>query len=469
MQKLDGSLYTLQGRPLIAAQHSLSQSQIDAMTGAGLEVIMKVSPGEEEARFNGQREPVTLDKLHVGHPAAENLYDDEDRLLVGAGQKITEETVALLTERGYRYTFVHHNPDEKEYSRFIEQSTAGCIEKLDSLVKLNVDQLRIEPRGVSALRGIRIWQGNRRPQKMTEQLFRNYITTLGQVTEAFGLLRRGQVLTRKVLDLILDALMDILKEDKDLAMNLPNVPQDVDHLVKHSVDVCLLASATGLFLDYNPTQLRGLAEAALLHDLGMLHVPEVILSKPTPLTDGEKSRIYRHATYGLEILHRVQTGDASVALTIYQSHERESGHGYPGNLLSHQIHDYARVVAIADTYQALIQPRPHRDKQHPCFAIQSLVKMAKVGLMHRDFVLAFCRACGAYPIGSIVELPSGEMARVVSSNDRDIYRPRITVLRDADGRSSLGGQFMQVTPEVAPRLKPCTEDIAATFGPFQGF
>ena len=470
-ERLDGTLCTLDGRPLVAALRPLTQVQIDAMREAGIEAVLKLALNETYDPTNHKRDAVAVQTLPVGHPVAENLYDDEDRLLIGAGQKVTPETLDILEQRHLRSVFAHHDQGARQYFSFIETSTQSLIGDLDRLVDSDPDSLRVTPVGVPAVRSIRIWHGNRRPRKITEQILRDYSALAASMTQCIWQLRKGQMLTRTTLDEVLDETIEILGEDKDLAMNLPNVAlEEVDHVVKHSIDVALLAAATGIYLNYNATQVRELAEAALLHDIGMLEVPEITLSKSSPLTKGEKSRIYRHTNYGLRVLHRVQTDSLAVALVIHQSHERESGHGYPANRKGEQIHDYARIVAIADMYQALIQPRPHRQRLHPVSAMQSIVKMMKVGLLKKESLLAFGRAMGAYPIGSFLATSDGQTARVVASNDQDLYSPRISLLLDAEGKTASSSQFVQVRPEKAAKFKPCTDDMLLDgLSPFEGF
>jgi PAS domain S-box-containing protein len=120
-----------------------------------------------------------------------------------------------------------------------------------------------------------------------------------------------------------------------------------------------LAVAIGREAGLDGQRQHGLRVAALLHDIGNIAVPASILSKPAPLTETEQALMRTHVEEGCQLLAEIDFG-APVADIVYQSHERYNGSGYPRGLKGEEIMLEARILAIADTVEAMCSPRPYR-------------------------------------------------------------------------------------------------------------
>jgi len=136
----------------------------------------------------------------------------------------------------------------------------------------------------------------------------------------------------------------------------------VDHdpgVVDHAARVTDLALRLATELDAPPQLLRRLAVATPLHDIGKLDVDRGILTKPGPLDDHEVQEIRRHPVAGTEILQGIQSLRAALD-TVLHHHERWDGGGYPHGLHGLDIPEDARIVAVADAYDAMVSDRPYR-------------------------------------------------------------------------------------------------------------
>jgi len=111
-----------------------------------------------------------------------------------------------------------------------------------------------------------------------------------------------------------------------------------------------------------------------------------------------------------------------------QEHERIKGTGYPEGLKDDQIHEYAKVVAIVDVYEALIHPRSYRDGTPPHEAIKELLKMNTSMLFEPKILKVFINRIGLYPVGCWVELNTGEIGKVIFSNEDSPLRPRVNII-----------------------------------------
>jgi putative nucleotidyltransferase with HDIG domain len=139
----------------------------------------------------------------------------------------------------------------------------------------------------------------------------------------------------------------------------------------HTTTVSRLAVAMGIRLGLRNEELADVALGALLHDVGKLDVPETILSKPTALDERERRAIRGHVEAGERLLHRVVDLPAVLAIVRWH-HERWDGAGYPDGKEGEQIPLAARIVAVADAFQAMIEVRPYRDGRSRRAALEEI-------------------------------------------------------------------------------------------------
>jgi HD-GYP domain-containing protein (c-di-GMP phosphodiesterase class II) len=143
----------------------------------------------------------------------------------------------------------------------------------------------------------------------------------------------------------------------------------------HPAAVSRLAVAIGARLGLGERALADLELGALLHDVGKLDVPETILGKPSPLDELEWRAMRRHAESGERLLHLVV--DLPVVLGVVRwHHERWDGAGYPDGKRGEEIPLGARIVAVADAFQAMIEPRPYRDRRSERAALAEIRRHA---------------------------------------------------------------------------------------------
>ena len=129
---------------------------------------------------------------------------------------------------------------------------------------------------------------------------------------------------------------------------------------EHTRRVATLAVQVGELLGLSPTRLRSLAIGGLLHDIGKLSVPEAILQKPGPLTDGEYWVIKQHPERGRDLLNELGGFDEAVRRLVLDHHERLDGSGYPRGLGADQLDLATRILAVCDVYDALVSRRAYR-------------------------------------------------------------------------------------------------------------
>ncbi len=166
----------------------------------------------------------------------------------------------------------------------------------------------------------------------------------------------------------------IAQDDADRLELLAEIADDLDakssYTINHTDRVEKLAHDMGEVLGLSPEELKKLSTAAFLHDVGNIRIPEHILRKSGDLTDEERRTVESHALLGAMMAFEVVTRD--VADGILHHHERWDGDGYPNGKRGREIPLFARIIAVAEAYDAMTSTRPQRQSLSPAAAIQIL-------------------------------------------------------------------------------------------------
>ncbi|HTZ39227.1 MAG TPA: HD domain-containing phosphohydrolase [Syntrophales bacterium] len=234
-----------------------------------------------------------------------------------------------------------------------------------------------------------------------------------------------------------------------------------DFTASHSINTMIYALKMGRGLDYPREDLEALGLAALLHDVGMFTVPESIVKKPGSLTGEETDRIREHTDIGRECLSAWMREMPFLSRVAHEHHEREDGSGYPRGMKGDEISEYAKIVGLADTYDAMTHDRPHRR----AISVRELIDTKNRSFPSR-VMKAFLEQISFYPVGSVIKLNNRMVGRVVATNTGQPLRPVVKILIDADGNpvtdektvNLLGNPIVWVAGPVPekemPRLEP---------------
>ncbi|MBI4639865.1 MAG: HD domain-containing protein [Candidatus Tectomicrobia bacterium] len=211
------------------------------------------------------------------------------------------------------------------------------------------------------------------------------------------------------------------------------LPSGEEYFISHSLNVCLISMNIGMGLGYSESDLYKLGVASLFHDLGMFQLPRMLLESSREFTNHERKHLWRHPALGAkkaETLSSLSSDEVSQA--IYQEHEREDGSGYPEREEGEAIHEFAKIIAISDTFEALCHTRPYRETLLPHDAMVSVIKMAGKTL-DRKIMKVFINRMALFPVGSFVFLSTGETAQVIEAHLDSPLRPLIRVVFNKKG------------------------------------
>lgn len=200
-----------------------------------------------------------------------------------------------------------------------------------------------------------------------------------------------------------------------------------DYLYHHSLACSVWATVLGRQIGLSRNDLQVVALGGMLLDVGMMQVPDSILTKPASLAEGETDLMREHVRNGLESLAQGEKLDKRVLDMVAHHHERYNGTGYPKRLKGNDIPVFGRIAGIVDAYDAMISDRPYAPAMSSYDALRQLRKLADVEFQ-AEIVEQFTRAIGAFPTGTLVELNTGEVAVVTKQNRIRRLRPEIMVI-----------------------------------------
>ncbi|MBO0213715.1 HD domain-containing protein [Vibrio sp. Vb2880] len=209
-----------------------------------------------------------------------------------------------------------------------------------------------------------------------------------QRTEAFWMALEDRYVTRLAWEMgqSQNPQMLSLAQVKQLSMILSYiVDQKSRYTAKHSMRVADVARSIGVLYGLSESRCDKIEIAGLLHDLGKLNVPDDILDKPGPLTDYERSVMMRHSYETYDILRSIE-GLGEMARWAAFHHEGVNGVGYPFHPQEHELSIEARMIAVADVFQALVQHRPYRKGMSQPIALALIDGMADAGKLDRRLV-----------------------------------------------------------------------------------
>ena len=244
-------------------------------------------------------------------------------------------------------------------------------------------------------------------------------------------IRAGDDLKLENIESVVDDMVESMVRNPDALMWVARMREQDLSIYSHGISVAVNLVAFGRHLGYPKEQLSQLGMVGLLLDVGKIKLPRELLEKHERLTADEFELIKEHVDLGMSILEETPNIHPDVLEGIAQHHERMNGSGYPRNLMGDKISTFGRMGAIADTYAAVTKPRPYAEVISPHHALQMLSTWSG-SQFQGDMVEQFIQSIGVFPVGSMVELSTGEVAVVVTHSKFKRLRPKVLVLTEAD-------------------------------------
>ena len=277
-----------------------------------------------------------------------------------------------------------------------------------------------------------------------EKYLKIYRSAVEKVDAIFQDISDETYLNHEPIDSLVKDMLDILRQSKNEMIQLILLGEWVERRLSVSAINCMIISAViGNTMRLASHRLLQLATGALMHDVGMMKVEKGILEKQGKLSGEELTKIRTHPVMGYQIISKDMKYPEDIALVALQHHEHWDGRGYPRSLKGEDITLFARVVTVADAYEAMVSERPYRNSMIGYSAMKNV--LSDNGRHFDPQVLkAFLESMGVFPIGSIVQLNNSSIGRVSENHAEAPLRPKVELLIDELGTQVESTEFLDL-------------------------
>ncbi|MFH1090156.1 MAG: HD-GYP domain-containing protein [Pseudomonadota bacterium] len=260
-----------------------------------------------------------------------------------------------------------------------------------------------------------------------------YLQALGWVRGLVDSFQSGQTINVDRAGSIVEDVLDSVFRNRDAFVALIKLKEYERYDVSHHLNSSILAVSFGRHLGFSREQLQILGLGALLQDIGKTQLPTWILNKPGPLTPEEFDIVRSHSYLGAKLLRKSPSLPSLALKTTLFHHERIDGSGYPKQLSGSQLNPYMIICGLVDVFDAVSANRIYKKGARPFQAMQVLFKM-RDDKFPSNWVDRFIQCLGIYPVGTIIELNTGELGVVVGVNHAQLLRPKIKLVTDSQER-----------------------------------
>lgn len=235
-------------------------------------------------------------------------------------------------------------------------------------------------------------------------------------------------------------LSDKIYANKDITIGISDLQTYDENTYYHSLSVTVISIAIGTELGFSKEKLYELGASAMLHDIGKVDIPVELITKPSRLTSEEFNVVKEHAELGGKFVINNELINEDIYGGIISHHEKFDGTGYPYGIKGYNIPIFARVISVADVYDALTGNRPYRNPIRPSEAIEYIMGNSGISF-DIDIVRAFLRKIEPYPIGASVRLSDGRQGIVIRDNINNPLRPVVKLRSEREEVLDLTNDF----------------------------
>ena len=344
------------------------------------------------------RKYISTRVIKPGMILEQTIADRADRVLIARGTVLDEYHIDSMKKMGVTGVYIR--------TGVIEEKHEGNEPVITAQVQQQIDKVKIEDRArVHLSESVK-----KRVAEGVQYLYRD--------TESTGFVDMTRSIT--------DDLMKAIEDNEAIAVDISALKVSDEYTFKHSVDVATMSMIVSRQYGLPDEQIYEIGISGLLHDIGKSKIPNEILNKAGKLTDEEFALIKQHSLLGYQILKDKPELSNAIKLGVLQHHEKINGSGYPMGATEDKIHIFAKIIAVADIYDALVTERPYMKAFTPRDAVEMI--MAMTGELDLKVMQSFLESVILYPVGTNVDLSNGEKAKVVANNPKYVLRPTVVGL-----------------------------------------
>jgi HD-GYP domain-containing protein (c-di-GMP phosphodiesterase class II) len=318
---------------------------------------------------------LNINELEAGMIAVKNIMYD-DKVLIAEGIPITEAAITKLKQKYFH-------------------------SKIEVYAEPNEDELRQEE------------------MEKVEESFKELTGDLQNIFKGMDSLQVSGI------EEIRNFAIKVKNEMNPTSMVVKNIVlhgSGMDVVYRHGVNVSALSLILGRWIGLSEVQLNLLGYSAILHDFGKTKINHDILEKKEKLTKKELEEIRTHPIVAYNYIKKIQFLDTSVGQSILMHHEREDGSGYPLGLKGEKIPQFAKIIAIADVFDAINSKRPYREKRKPFEALE-IIQKDEMGKLNYEYCKIFTNHVVNFYIGEKVLLSDGRVCKIIKVDPNNLKQP----------------------------------------------
>jgi len=332
---------------------------------------------------------IRIHELKPGMVVASDVYNRQDQLVIPADTVLTEKVISKLSI--YNIYFVkikdefvlHENKAEHSYSEKVRKSEVF--------------------------------------QEFHKEFDEN-VNLMQSVLSDFA----KEEVTVDAVHQVVDEAIQMLNEahgDVNVFDMIHNMRQNSDLTYAHSINVALICHVIARWIGMNPEQITLAFTCGILHDIGKLRMPPELINKTDKLTKEEFDKLKTHPIEGYNMLKNLPL-DKHIKNAALMHHERSDGSGYPIGMKGDEIDKYARIVAIADVYEAATAPRVYRKGLSP-FEVFAMFEDEGLQKYDTQMIMTFMKKVADNYRLNRVRLSNGKEGEIVFINKQALARPTV--------------------------------------------
>jgi HD-GYP domain-containing protein (c-di-GMP phosphodiesterase class II) len=416
--------------PAVHTQSTVTSPKIGFFDIFG-ELISKQKEQKKSEVLSGDKNSGDKNKANLSAPQKIGYYADT----------ITQQTTA--TEQTYKAS--EKSSNSPSLSQHLKKDTKSWLRSALSLDWLSSPDKDKLSSGGSAPRYSPTEQNKATKDGNRITIYQEHIPVEQEIVNIAPVYEKTQIATRAIFEAIaaqgdidlsgvhdsLDQMVESIERNPDALMWLSKLKQTDGYSYNHALNVSINLMALAQFMSLPKYQVKELGMAGLLQDIGKVKVDPALLSKTSPITQEERTILEGHVKESVAVLGQIKGISPPVLYTIEQHHERFDGSGYPKQLANKQISLQGQLAGLVDTYCAMTTDKPYAKGLYNQEALDEIYTLrdTKFNPMLIEQLVQFL---GIYPVSSLVELNTGEVAVVVEQNFVRRLLPRVMVILGPD-------------------------------------
>lgn len=352
---------------------------------------------DKEKTINSQ---IPFDELIEGMVFGDDVIDKEGRLLVSKNTVLTREILEKLKKFSSRKVFsMKVLLSELNIKTVVKLENGSVQEVASSQIKMEYTKERLVIK------------------EKFEEMHKS-------IKQSFDELSRNNTSpkVKKELDNTVEEIKNNLSVNIELLNEILDVKATDEYLYNHSLNVAVVSNLIGRWIGLEQKDLDILILAGLVHDIGKLRIDPAILNKPGKLTDEEFTEMKKHPEYSYQMLMEMGYKDNAILKAVTFHHEKEDGSGYPLKISGDKITIHAKILAIADIFDAMTSNRVYKARVSP-FKVLEMFQNQNFGKLDYKIIMVFIKRFTENYVGSEVILSNNQRAKIVSLNAYEITKP----------------------------------------------